>query len=113
MKVDGRNISMIRGDSESITVSCSDTNGNIIPLIGGDKIYFTVKEDEYRTEKIFQKVITEFTDGKAIINILPTDTKDLRFKTYKYDVQLNRGDGYVKTIIPVSNFEILAEVTYD
>jgi len=113
MKVDGKNMSMIRGDSESITVSCSDTNGNIIPLISGDKIYFTVKEDEYRTEKIFQKIITEFTDGKAIINILPTDTKDLKFKTYKYDVQLNRGDGYVKTIIPVSNFTILSEVTYD
>lgn len=113
MKVDGKNMSMIRGDSESITVSCSDTNGNLIPLVSGDKIYFTVKEDEYRTEKIFQKIITEFIDGKAVINIIPTDTKNLKFKTYKYDIQLSQANGTVRTIIPPSNFTVGAEVTYE
>jgi len=113
MKVDGKNMSMIRGDSEIITVSCSDINGVQIPLVVGDTVYFTVKESEYMTVKIFQKIITSFTDGKAIINIIPTDTKELKFKTYKYDVQLSRADGTVRTIIPASNFTVDAEVTYE
>ena len=52
MKVDGRNMSMIRGDSESITVSCFDTNGNIIPLISGDKIFYSKRS----TKKYFKKI---------------------------------------------------------
>jgi len=113
MIVDGKNISMIRGDSETITLSCVDINGIQISLVAGDTVYFTVKENEYMTVKIFQKIITSFTDGKAIINIIPTDTKELKFKTYKYDVQLSRADGTVTTIIPPSLFSIEGEVTYE
>jgi hypothetical protein len=113
MKVDGTNMSMIRGDSETITVTCYDTDGIQISLVSGDTIYFTVKESEYETTKILQKVITTFTDGKAIIILDPADTKSIKFKTYKYDIQLTNEDGTVTTIIPVSNFVIKAEVTYD
>ena len=113
MKVKGTNMSMIRGDSETITVSCSDTNGIQLPLMAGDTIFFTVKENEYTALKIFQKIVTTFIDGNAVINIIPTDTKDIKFRTYRYDVQLSRADGTVRTIIPASDFIVEAEVTYD
>ena len=112
MIVKGTNLTMIRGDSEKISVSCTK-DGILEPLVSGDKIYFTVKNTVYETNKIFQKIITNFVDGKANIEIEPLDTKNLKFIIYKYDVQLTRADGTVITIIPASDFTINPEVTYE
>ena len=45
MQISNTNISMIRGDSESITVAMQDSTGAAVPLVDGDTIYFTVKAD--------------------------------------------------------------------
>ena len=113
MEIQGYNITMIRGDTETIKVSCKDAQGVNVPLKDGDTLYFTVKTSISTEEKVMQKVITEFTDGIAYINISPDDTKSLSFRTYYYDIQLTRADGTVKTIIPPSKFTIKGEVTYE
>jgi hypothetical protein len=113
VKIVGTSIYMTRGDSETITVSIRDSDGNDIPLAAGDTIYFTVKSSIEATEKAFQKVITNFTDGKAIINILPEDTKSLPFTELVYDVQWTSAAGKVTTIIKPSKFIIEGEVTYE
>lgn len=113
MNVDGTNISMTRGDSEFIEVSCSDEYGNKVDFEDGDVIYFTVKHTINNTDKIIQKVVTSFTNGNAIIEILPDDTKNIAYQVYIYDIQLNKKDGTVKTIIKPSKFTITGEVTYD
>lgn len=113
MIVQGTNLSMIRGDSESITVSLTDEQGSSTPLIDGDTIYFTVKTTVHTTSKILQKVVTLFEDGVAYIEITPEDTKSLIFRDYVYDVQLTRADGTIMTIIPPSKFTIKGEVTYE
>ena len=113
MIIYGTNLSMTRGDSQSIIVSVIDKDGNKVPLITGDVIYLTVKRRVNTEEKVLQKVITQFEDGNATIEITPDDTKDIPFKTYVYDIQLNRVDGTVSTIIPPSKFTIGGEVTYE
>ena len=113
MDIEGTNINMIRGDSQVITVSCKDSNGIVIPFETGDTIYFTVKTSVYSEPKIMQKVITEFVDGNAIINIAPIDTKLLDFRCYYYDVQFSKTDGTVTTIIKPSKFNIEGEITYE
>ena len=113
MKIQGTNISMTRGDSEAIKVTVKDTLGNIVPLVTGDTIYFTVRDHMMSTTKIIEKIITEFDDGQALITIDPQDTNDLRFASYVYDIQLTKENGNVKTIITPSNFTITGEVTYD
>ena len=113
MKIQGTNISMIRGDSEVIKVSCRDESGADIPLAEGDIVYFTVKRSTNTEEKILQKIVTEFTEGVALITIFPKDTRELKPGIYYYDIQLNRANGQVKTIIPPSKFTINAEVTYE
>ena len=104
---------MIRGDSEAIKVSCRNESGVDIPLVEGDILYFTVKRSTNTEEKILQKIVTEFTEGAALITIFPEDTKELKTGIYYYDIQLNRANGQVKTIIPPSRFTINAEVTYE
>ena len=113
MEIQGYNISMIRGDTEAIKISCKDAQGVDVPLGDGDTLYFTVKTSVSTEEKEMQKVITEFLDGIAYINISPDDTKFMRFRRYYYDIQLTRADGTVKTIIPPSIFTVKGEVTYD
>ena len=113
MKIKGTNISMTRGDSEAIKVTVKDTLGNIVPLVTGDTIYFTVRENLLSPTKIIEKIITEFVDGQALITIHPQDTNDLRFLSYVYDIQLTKENGAVKTIIPPSHLTITGEVTYD
>jgi hypothetical protein len=41
--VEGTTISMIKGDTEAIEVSCRDRKGNPVPFENGDKVYLTVK----------------------------------------------------------------------
>ena len=113
MEIQGTNISMIRGDSEAIKISCRDENGVDIPFVEGDIVYFTVKRSTSTEEKILQKIVTEFTKGVALITIFPKDTRELKTGIYYYDIQLTRADGTVKTIIPPSKFTIKGEVTYE
>jgi hypothetical protein len=113
MKIHGTNIYMIRGDSEAIEVSCRDESGADIPFVEGDIVYFTVKRVTYTEEKTLQKIVTEFIDGAALITIFPNDTQELKTGVYYYDIQLNRANGQVKTIIPPSQFVINEEVTYE
>lgn len=113
MKVNGTNVSMIRGDSETITVSCMNEDGSDLLFVEGDTIYFTIKENTKTAEKLVQKVITEFNDGKAIIEIIPSDTKPLKYQTYVYDVEWITTSGTVTTIVPPSKFVIADEVTYE
>ena len=113
MKIIGNSIFMIRGDSETITVSLQQ-DGVDVPLVAGDTIYLTVKSDTQIDEKILQKTVTSFADGKAVITILPADTKSLPAPIeLMYDVQLSKADGSVITIVKPSKFVVEGEVTYE
>lgn len=120
MILEDNDVYMRRGDTEGININFTDeVTENIVPLIAGDKVYLTVKKSYKDTEKAFQKVITEFIDGEAIITIYPEDTKELEIGKYLYDVQFTSSEGYVKTIIPpkpndkLPKWIIQPEVTYE
>ena len=112
MIITGTDIKMTRGDSKTIRVTLKK-EGVQIPLIDGDIIYFTVKTSTITEEKTLQKIITEFADGTALIEITPADTKNLLFTTYIYDLQLTDAQGNVITLIKPSKFIISGEVTHE
>lgn len=105
-------IVVTRGDTEVITIEMSDENG-AIPFVTGDTVYFTIKIDANTATKVLQKTVTTFTNGKAVITLLPADTSSLAYGFYVYDIQFNRADGNVKTIVKPSTFKLAEEVTYD
>ena len=106
MTVNGKNLSMVRGDTESITVSLKG-----YALAEGDAITFTVREDA-ESDIVLQKTVTEFFDNTASIFIDNEDTKDLEFGSYVYDIQLKYRDGYIRTLVKKSKFRLEEEVTY-
>ena len=99
-------ISIIRGDSATITLSVTDAEGNPYTIKSTDSITMMVRKTP--TSKV---VLTKtFTD--AVLNIDPVDTSSLACGSYVYDVQLVHQDGWTDTIIPVHQFNVLPEVTY-
>jgi len=112
MLIDGTDVSMVRGDSETIRVQMKDSAGTVIPFVVGDTIKLTVKEHSRMVEFAFQKVVTTFQDDYGVFYIDPSDTDELDFKTYYYDIELKTASGLVKTLIRSSHFEIAEEITY-
>lgn len=114
----GRNIYLTRGDTAFLSVELFYYDSNCekkkFELLDGDEIYLTVKSSFDVEEFLFQKKITykEVNDaGEVLIKILPSDTNNLQFKKYVYDVEIKTFDGNIYTIIPPSIFEIMPEVT--
>lgn len=113
MIAEGTNLSMVGGDSDSITIRFKRA-GNVVPFELGDTVYFSVKKKIKDNEYILQKIITEFTpEGTARIPLLPSETNDIPTGTYKYDVQVNFKGGRVLTVIEPSDFTLRGGVTHD
>lgn len=102
--IENNRIRVIQGDTGIIELELDNHS-----LIEGDVVYFTVKED-YDTEVLIFKEITEFENGKAKIVLTSEDTS-LKQGTYKYDIQCNLADGRVDTVISPSIFQVLGGIT--
>ena len=109
MKIDGTTLSMFRGDTEALYVSCK-SNKISRPFVTGDAVYFTLKKNMNNTEKLVYKAVTEFIDGKALIDIDPADTNKLTPMRYVYDVKIVFADGESRTAMGPACFEIKAVV---
>ena len=112
MIINGTNITMMRGDSESLTISMqNDANPPVaVPFEAGDTVILTVK-GRVGAEPVLRKVCTVFDEGKAIFEFLPTDTEALIPKVYLYDVEYRSATGRVKTIINPAAFTVKGDVT--
>lgn len=100
-------ITMTRGDTGSFSVTIKQNDGTTYDY-SDDTVLFTVKENCYTTEIIFQKVVKY---GEDVV-IEHEDTKNLFYGDYWYDVQLTGGGGSVMTVIVPTKIRIMKEVTF-
>lgn len=105
--IDGNNIKLTRGDTAYLTVPIKTALGEDYVVQAGDALTLSVKKKSTDNNYVFQKVL----DGSNTFHIEPQDTAGIEFGKYKYDIQLNTANGDVYTIIDVSTFTILEEVT--
>lgn len=107
--INNNEIEITRGDSAVINLTAE----NYI-FKEGDTIYFTVKESVYSKNVLIQKVIEIAEEVESIqIKLEPSDTKELKYRDYVYDVQLVFANKDVNTIISPSKFNVCEEVTYE
>lgn len=99
-------IRLIRGDSKILGFPLNDKKGNPLELKENDEIYFTVKKDENTEEFEFQKTLGngieyDSTRKLYIININPSDTEEMEYGTYGWDIEVDlakeEGEPYVNT----------------
>ena len=119
MEIINYDVYMRKGDTEAVNVNVTGVDGEKVDLVDGDIIHLTIKLRDSDTNKILQKSVTEFVNGEALITIYPEDTKELDIRSYVYDIQLTRGNRYIKTIVPplatdpLPKWVIRPEVTYE
>ena len=102
-----KNIKLTRGDTAVISIELHNKDGTEYELQQGDILLFTVKENVLTKKILIQKT---FSDKQ--IKIKPTDTDDLPYGIYHYDVQLTTASGDVFTVITPHKIEIESEVTW-
>ena len=106
-KIQGNVISITRGDTASFTLTIKQEDGTAYDY-SNDQVLFTVKANVYTKDKIMQKNVVYGED--VVIN--PSDTANLPYGEYWYDVQLTGGAGTVQTVITPTKFRVMKEVTF-
>lgn len=101
--IDDTKITMTRGDTLSVTISMTLDSETYTP-VAGDTIRFAMKHPEMNASR------TQYLDDEPIITkdipydtcvlrLEPSDTADMDFGTYAYDIQMTYANGDVDTFI--------------
>lgn len=107
--LDDLTIQLTRGDTAALTVDIvNEVASTQYEMASDDKLTFSVKKTVNDRRYYFQKIVT----GTNRIVIDPSDTKNMGFGTYVYDVQLEKSIGDISTVVGPATFELLAEVTW-
>lgn len=104
--VNGTSISLTRGDSLILNVNVT-VNGELYSPVEGDVIRFAMKTSINADNVLINKNVDLST---MTLTIEPSDTKNLPFGSYTYDMELTTHDGYVDTFIGPATFSITPEV---
>lgn len=107
-------ITLVRGDTLKLTLmDIKLSDGTEYVLSGTDIVYLDVKK--YATDKtaIIRKSATkaDYVDGGLPFVFLPADTVNLAVSEYFFDVRLYVDDDNIYTIIPMSKFRIIQNIT--
>lgn len=107
-------ITIVRGDTLKLTLTdIKLSDGTEYVLSDSDIVYLDVKK--YATDKtaIIRKSVTkdDYVDGGLPFVFLPADTVGLPIGEYYFDVRLFVDDDNIYTIIPMSKFRIVQNVT--
>ena len=102
--IEGTNIFLTRGDTLLLQLELKDIEGNAYTPQPGDVITFALKHnrlnakrtDYYDQEPLITKTISNDT---LILELAPTDTKELEFGEYAYEVSITFANGRVDTFI--------------
>lgn len=106
LTIDNHNcIRLTRGDSACLDIELKNDNGEEYIMDEGDFLKLTIKESASSDNIIIQK-----KSNTNQISLSPSDTNDLKYRNYVYDIELNTNSGDVYTVVPISTFKICEEV---
>lgn len=107
--IDNNVIRLTRGDTARISVPITnDLTGTSYDMSPSDKLTITIKKRETDAQAVMTKTVI----GTNSFHIVPSDTSNLAFGPYVYDVQLETESGDIYTVIVPTMFELLREVTW-
>ena len=106
-KVRQNDISLTRGDTMTLKLALKMDTGEEYKPKTDDTILFTVKKNVNDKAVIIQK-----TAVNGYIAVQPSETENLAYGNYCYDVELRSADGSVMTVITPHLFRICEEVTF-
>ena len=102
------NISLTRGDTGLFTISLTDKQGEPYTPAQGSKLRFAMSK-KYGADNEEVLVTRQIPINTMTLEILPEDTKELKFKEYVYDIELTDENDRVSTVI-LAKFNVTEEV---
>lgn len=105
-RLNGKTITMTRGDTVRIGISLTDDEGAPYIPEEGDSIRFACKKT-YDGDLLIEKDIPTDT---LILKLEPEDTKPLPFGKYVYDMQITFANGDVCTFVDKGQLKLTEEV---
>lgn len=114
MAIENAKLSLTRGDTLPLKFTITDGNGDSVePTDLQDLVLTCRKRNELSSDVIFEKTKEEFTynseDKFYYIDIMPSDTRELQYGFYNFDIQATTYAGVVSTL--KSSFSLTAEDT--
>lgn len=104
-------IRIVRGTTNGFTVTVKDDAGDPYAISEGEVVRFGVKRTPSDTQYLIVKEnTTTSATGEYGFSISPSDTENLAFGSYWYDVGLQSGSDYFNIVV-ASPFEISYNVT--
>lgn len=103
-------IEIVRGTSKTIACLVTDKDGAVYDLQSGERLLFGVKQKLSDKDYVILKTVTAKTDGEYAFKLTPSDTAELEYGEYVYDIGLESGSDYY-SCIPPSPFNVTANVT--
>ena len=105
IKIKGRNIVHTRGDTAILRLTL-EIEGHPFVLREGDSAIFSVKKNLKDKEYVLQKEL----DGQNVV-FRHSDTQDLPYGNYWYDIQVKLKEGQVVTAVGPAQYQLTADVT--
>lgn len=107
---------IIRGDTKYYKFQRKQKHDGAVIETLPDKLYFTLKFSDMDDTPLIQKTLgkgIEYnqSDKYYYLTIDPSDTNDLPYGTYYYDIEVIKNNGYKKTIA-CGQLEITSEITF-
>lgn len=104
--IKNNDISLTRGDTLFLSVDLVDSDGDPYVPSEGDVLRFAMKR---RMNSPDLAMLKEIPTDTLTFEIKPDDTKELKYATYVYDIELTDSDGHVATVI-IGKFTVTEEV---
>lgn len=109
-----KTINIIRGTSNSFEIDLRKETGEFYVLEAGEILRFGVKVRASSTKYELVKELTRANLNQAgdayVLQLTPSDTVDMDFRTYCYDIGLQTGSAYVN-VVPCSHFVVGHNIT--
>jgi len=103
-------IEIVRGTTKTLAITITDSSNELYTLASGEKVVFGVKRKPEEKNACIVKTVTSGENGVYSVTVMPSDTEDLPYGTYFYDVGILSGSNYHNVIEP-SPFVIAPNAT--
>lgn len=103
-------IYLTRGDSLYLNITLIDEDGSPYELQTGDNVRFALKKNIEDEECLILKDVEQLPFSRMVLYLEPSDTKDLEYGTYWYDIELTTATRDVYTPIGPAKFKVTKEV---
>lgn len=101
-------IELTRGDNAAIEIVLTDMDGNPYEYLDGDQIYLRIKKQVKDSVPVLIEKVGDITT--STFELVESDTKNLDFGDYRYEVELVTADKEHYTVITDTKFTIGKEI---